>query len=348
MTREEATARLMSPFYLNGLLSRNRIVRSATNDYRGNPDGSISDEQLLIYKELAEGGAGLIITGNFYVSEDGRVDETMPGLSDLGSLEDLRRLTEAVHSNGCAIVAQLNHAGLKSKMRPELARLALPSAFLKSELDRISMDFGRAASIARGCGFDGVQLHCAHGYLLSSFLDPSINSRGDEYGASAAGRARFPLEVIKRIKEHCGENYPLFIKVDSAIMYKSGWDAESYSRLFNEYLRLFEKAGVHAVELSGLNLGSFTKEDHNYFERELFLAREASSLPLILTGGIRSMEDAGSAFDAGADLIGFSRPFILDPNFGNRLLQEGNRSGCISCNACYGLKKPGGKRCALR
>lgn len=320
---------------------KNRIVRAATNDYRGNEDGTVSCEQLDIYKKLAETEIGLIISGNFAVTREGRIDGTMNGFGSVDECESAKRLTETVHKYDKHIFAQLVHAGCKSKIYSIYDNpYGNVNALSRADIHVLTGDFARAAYYAKRTGFDGVEIHFSHGYLLSDFLNPKLNIRTDEYGLGH-GEIKIIGEVIRRTRILCGDDFPIIVKISSRI---PGLSEESNLFFLHRVIKEFDEAGVDGFELSGLDIAEHGFNDHLYYEMEMKEIRRDTVKPIILTGGIRTNRDCNEAMVMGADLLGFSRPFIRNPYFAEDLLL-GKESRCVSCNRCYTLKERGGKRC---
>lgn len=331
------------------LTVKNRIARSATNDYMGNEDGTVSDRQKVLYKGLAAGGAGLIFTGHYAVQPLGRNDIHQNALWNDRFIAGQRELVRIVHDNGAKIVAQLNHAGAKAQdaaidglqpVAPSAVTLApgkLARALRADEIMHITDAFADAALRAKQAGFDGVQLHCAHGYLLSQFLDPSINTRTDAYGGSADNRLRIVGETLRKMKMAAGEDYPIFIKINSNSE-SGGFTEEQLGRALVRARSL----GVEAAEVSGFDFRTRKPADRLYYLERAAFARHESGLPVLLVGGIRSIEDIEAALGAGLDMISMSRPFICQPDIPQRL-RAGEASKCVGCLRCF----TDGKRCAM-
>ena len=204
-------AQVFEPARLGPLTLRNRIIKAAT--FEGvMPHGAVSDELIEFHRRVAAGGAGMTTVAYCAVSKAGRVQRNTLVMSD-EVVPDLRRLTEAVHAEGAAVAAQLGHAGLvantRSNRRPTLApstRFSAPAGTLvraatREQIDGVVDDFRNAASVAVRAGFDSLELHLGHNYLLSSFLSPNLNHRDDEYGGSLENRLRFPRRVIAAVRD---------------------------------------------------------------------------------------------------------------------------------------------------
>ena len=279
-------------------------------------------------------------------------DDFIPGL---------RQVTDAVHDEGGKIVLQLSHAGCQALQRFTGTEPVGPSVFenmgkttcreiTPKEITEIVNAFGKAAERAKYAGFDGIQIHGAHGYLFSQFLSPFYNKRSDEYGESLENRARPLLEAYREIRNTAGADYPVLLKVNSEDYLDNGLDIYDMTRLSG----ILENHGIDAIELSGgtihadkshvpVRAGKINTEENEVFYRKAAIAyKEKNAAPLMLVGGIRSFGVATQLINEGiTDYVSLSRPFIREPDLIKRW-QSGNHSKatCISCNACF---KPGVK-----
>ena len=336
----------------------NRLIRSATQDPFGHRDGTCAPEQVALYRELAASGVGAIITAYSYISPEGRSTGIQVGFATEAQRASQKEVLDAVHEAGGKLILQIMHAGMNVFM-PEKhvagGKLLAPSGGMKApnemmtteinaaDMDKICADFVDAAKAAKELGFDGVQLHCAHGYLLSQFLDPNTNLRTDEFGGSAENRFRFPARCLTAIREAVGKDYPVLVKVNTNC---SGEAKEAYGEDILYFCRQFEALGADAIELSGYNWLSLGKKQvpNFYMERAAKIRKEVS-LPLILVGGIRNMESVDAILDTGIDFVSASRPFICQPDF-YRHLEQGEESPCTGCTKCLGnIWAKEGRRC---
>ncbi|MBA4418456.1 MAG: NADH:flavin oxidoreductase [Syntrophus sp. (in: bacteria)] len=342
---------------INGLMLSNRFVRSATWEGLAAPDGAITPELVKRTVELARGGVGLIIGGHTHVSREGQVTPWQLGIYKDEFIPGLKRLTDAVHENNGKIIMQLTHSGIfADETLTRQAPLVVSSmdGFGKGPQREITQEdikglisaFSSGAKRAQQAGFDGIQLHSAHGYLLGQFLSPLFNKRNDEYGGSIQNRARIHCEICRSIRAETGHDFPLFIKMNCDDFLENGLPPEESLQA----ALLFEEAGFDAIELSGGTVylsalpPSRTGINHEgkeaYFKEYALMFKKAINIPLILVGGIRSFEVAEMLLNDGiADYIAMSRPFIREPDLINRW-KSGDRqkSKCISDNACF---KPG-------
>lgn len=348
-------SKVFEPITLGGMEIRNRIVRSATNDYAGNEDGTVSAFQMDIYKQLAKNEVGLIITGHVCVSPDGRNDPRQNGMYDDKFVEGQRQLVEMVHQYGAKIIQQLNHSGAKcppaviggtpsAPSAVEVVPGVLPHALTEEEILRIENDFTTAAVRAQKAGFDGVQIHCAHGYLFSQFIDPAHNKRTDRYGGSAENRFRIVAETLAKVREAVGPSYPVFLKIHT----NAAAGDETFEADLVEMLRTAQSLGATAAELSGFDFAAQPRgrEGRLYYLERASRVCKAVSLPCILVGGIRTIEEMAQVLDAGLQMVSLSRPFICQPDI-IPILKAGGASKCIGCFGCFKIYQTDGKRCVL-
>jgi 2,4-dienoyl-CoA reductase-like NADH-dependent reductase (Old Yellow Enzyme family) len=333
----------------------NRFVRSATYEGLAAADGACTLPLTEKMVELAEGGVGLIITSHAFVSPEGRARPRQLGIHADTMIPGLRNMTETVHEKGGRIVIQLAHAGAEADIGATGLDALAPSAVAKpdhivsremdaAELSRIVESFGDAALRAKRAGFDGVQIHAAHGYLLSEFLSPHFNKRTDAYGGSLENRARLLLEVVDKIRARTGGDLALLVKINSEDFIEDGFRQDEMVRVS----QMLEAGGVDAIEISGgtrysgdkipSRIGSSkTREEEIYYRKAAGDFKKAVRIPLILVGGIRSLHVAERLVGDGlADYIALSRPLIREPHLVRRWqAADPSEATCISCNRCY-------------
>lgn len=348
-------SRLFEATHIQGMRLANRFVRSATWEGMATEEGVCTPRLVDLMGELAKGGVGLIITSHAYVSRDGQASPWQLGIYGDELISPLSMMTEKVHQAGGRIVLQLAHAGVFGAPGP--GRDAVPAV---SRVDRVSgsrtrvlspddiLDlasaFARAAERAKAAGFDGVQIHAAHGYLLSQFLSPAFNRREDAYGGPIEKRARALLEVLGRVRAAVGKDFPVLVKLNSEDFLEGGLTAaDALSAAV-----LLEEAGIDAIELSGGTLiskrlspsraGIKSEEQEAYFQDAARTFKKKIRVPLILVGGIRSFAVAERLVDEGtADYISMSRPFIREPHLVRRWVEgDLRKAACLSDNQCFG------------
>lgn len=345
---------IFSKTVINGMALNNRLVRSATWEGMCDADGRPTAKLAECYRNLARGGVGLIISGYAFVRPDGRQTPGKLGIHTDDFAAEMRDLTSAVHHEGGKICLQLVHAGgqtdsSKAGVRP-LAPSAVkveqyheqPRAMSFADIQSVVKAFGNAASRAMTYGFDSVQLHAAHGYLINQFLSPHTNYRTDEYGGPIANRSRFLMEVYWAVREAVGKDYPVLVKLNGSDNLVDGLELDDACYA----ARQLDKAGVDALEISSGTPASGPgapirrhidhPQDEGY---NLPLARAIKATvncPIMVVGGFRSPEVCEAALQQDADYISMARPFIREPDLANRWLSgERSRAKCISCNACF-------------
>ncbi|MGN1030237.1 MAG: tRNA-dihydrouridine synthase, partial [Butyricicoccaceae bacterium] len=240
----------------------------------------------------------------------------------------------------------ITHGGrlaIANEQHPNTADNLTPDTITPEQMERVRGDFIRAAVRAKQADFDGVEVHCAHGYLLSSMISPVYNHRTDEYGGSAENRFRLAEEIILGIREACGTDYPIFIKINSNVEEND----EAYEADLLAILRRCEQLGVVAAELSGFNFRAFDQNTRTYYLERAARMQPQCSLPIILVGGIKSLEDMDRALDAGMSMISIARGLLCEPDLILRLKAGQERAKCINCNRCSNLWKENGKRCVF-
>lgn len=353
---------LFAPMTLNTLTLNNRLLRSATWEGMCEPDGRPTQKLIDCYRTLAGGGVGMIVSGYTFVSPEGKQLPGTLGLYNDAFAADYRALVDAVHAVGGRLCLQLVHVGgqtdSKNAGRRPLAPSAVkvaqfpeePEELSLAEIARLVAAFAAAAVRAKSYGCDAVQLHGAHGYLISQFLSPLTNRRTDAYGGSLDNRCRFLLEVYRAVRQAVGGEFPVLIKLNGCDFVEGGLSVEDAQHA----ARLLDREGIDAIEVSGgtpasggqtpvrTKIDSVEQEGYN-----LTLAKGIKTLvdcPVYVVGGFRSVEVIEQALADGIDGIALARPLIREPGLPARW-QGGDtaRATCISCNGCFrpGLKGEG-------
>ena|SRR5208283_870524 len=361
-------ATLFDHTIINGMHLRNRLVRSATwegmCDVKGRPTGKLIN----CYRDLAKGGIGLIISGYGFISQEGKQLPGQMGIYTDDFASEMKSLTRAIHDERGKICIQLVHAGGQTDsanagcrpLAPSEVRVAqfpeLPQKLSKEDIARIVIAFGDAAKLAKAFGFDAIQLHGAHGYLINQFLSPLTNRRKDSYGGSIENRCRFLLEVYGNVRRMVGNDYPVMIKLNGTDFVDGGLRVEDAVYAAT----VLASEGIDAIEVSGGTSASGNKSPIrtkiNKPEQEAYNLDQAKKIkaavkcPVMVVGGYRSYKVADESIrDEGIDYIAMARPLIREPNLVQRW-QQGDTSvaKCISCNGCFkpGLKE-GGIYCVI-
>jgi 2,4-dienoyl-CoA reductase-like NADH-dependent reductase (Old Yellow Enzyme family) len=342
-------SKLFDKTVINGMELTNRFVRSATYEGMATSDGEATPKLIKNVTNLAKGGVGMIITGQAYVRPEGQAAPWQLGIYKDELIARLREMTDAVHENGSKILIQLNHAGKSVFSHTPLvvSKSAVPDLPTAKEIgpDDISdlvLAFADAAQRAKYAGFDGIQVHCAHGYLLSQFLTPALNQRQDQYGGNIENRTRIQVEIIQAIRKAVGKDYPVLIKLNNQDYIENGLSLEDSLKA----AQILTAAGIDAIEFSGgvpegTTTPSRTKikkeEDEAYFKNEARKLKALTDIPIILVGGIRSFHIADSLVEDGTtDYISLCRPLIREPGLINRWKSGDLRQSlCLSDNLCY-------------
>ena len=346
----------------------NRFVRSATwegmCDESGNPTVRLAD----LYRELVAGGVGLIVTGYTVVHPKGRQMVGSMGAYSDGQVPSMKALVEAVHEEGGTLFSQLVHAGGQTSTRVIGEQPMAPSAVLSpfysgtpremttGEIQDVIASFRQAAGRVREAGFDGVQFHGAHGYLINQFLSPLTNRRRDDFGGSREGRFRFLEEIYRAVRREVGHDYPVIIKLSASDNLDGGLEIED-AIWFAERL---QEMGIDAIEVSAGTAGSgegvpvrkgisrAAKEAYNAPYARLIKGKV--TVPVILVGGLRTFSVIDDLLKEGvADLFSLSRPLIREPGLVNVWRDHPHhRATCISCNKCFrpGMRE-GGIYCVI-
>jgi 2,4-dienoyl-CoA reductase-like NADH-dependent reductase (Old Yellow Enzyme family) len=328
----------------------NRFVRSATAEYLSDEHGRPLPELAEMYRALAEGGVGLIVTGHAYVHRGGRCRVQMSGVHDDALIPDWSAVTAAVHEAGGRIAMQINHGGRKCDPAAVDGPLVAPSPIPlskesprpqepgKREIENLIRAFADAAGRAQAAGFDAVQIHGAHGYLINSFNSPASNWRRDAWGGTMPRRVRFLEEVAAAVRDVVGDDYPVFVKLGVVDFCRDGLTEDDGV----EIIRHLADMGLDAVEISGgIGEGSVRKGINSPNKEAYFLpiarkARYVTDLPIVLVGGLRSREVMERVLDEGAaDFISLSRPLIREPDLPNRMRDGQGAATCISCSQCW-------------
>jgi len=367
---------IFSPKKIGTMTVKNRLVRSATYEGMADDNGLVDNRYVALYENLARGGVGMIIAGFAFVKEDGIAAEYQTGIHTDECIPMLKKAVEAVHhvNENVKFVLQIAHCGRqvesdiveKRKFKPlapssiaDKSVGILPKEMTIKDIEDVTQSFLTSAERAKRAGFDGVQLHGAHGYLLSEFFSPYMNKRTDDYGGSTENRVRIVVEIFKGIKELCGEDWPVLIKLQVDDFVKEEPSLKPPESI--EIARRIAEVGFNAIEVSGGIYESDEDLDPYYLkmrttdEEAYFLpyAKKVKKVigetPLILVGGIRSFEVAeGIVKDGYADFISMSRPFIMEPDLSQKWLNKlSDKSNCTSCNRCETEMGDKGLRCLL-
>ncbi len=389
-------SKAFTPLQLKGLTLKNRFIKTAT--YEGYcKDGAPTPELTDFHVSFAKGYVAMVTTAYGAVNEDGLTHENQMVI-DEGALPYLQELANEVHKAGGVISLQLTHCGFFTKStRYKSKRPLAPSkvvnkygllrgrgisrAMTERDLLQTRKDFVRAAVLVKQAGFDAMELHLGHGYLLSQFLSPAINKRKDQYGGSLENRLRFPLEILTDIINTLGLDFPILCKMNLSDDFKGGLMIDDSIIVAKE----LEKAGAAALILSGgytsrtpfylmrgdVPLWSMVKAESNFLQKVVMamfgrviihkyeftenfflpqakLVREQVGLPLVYVGGVVSAKGIAEIMKEGFDLIAIGRALIHDPDFIKKVKDDSEHiSPCNQCNICVAEMEKSGIRCVV-
>lgn len=341
---------LLQPYAIGSLQLRNRFVRSATTSGYADERGIVGAEIIRRHEDLAQGGIGLIIKGHLYVDPSGKAHAGMAGISGDGHIPGLAKITDGVHSHDGLIIAQVNHAGFEAEAGERMgpSRLKTPAwqarAMDTREIGQVVRAFGDAARRCLDAGFDGVQIHGAHGYLVSQFLSKQANRRTDEWGGSLTNRARLLREICLEMRARVGADTVIGVKLNCDDFSRDGFTVEESAEVAHELSRL----GVDFIEVSGEGFGAKSRYQSRARSQEPALAeasfgghcaviREGTRpTTLALVGGLTTLAGMKAVVNRDlADLVSLSRPFIRQPDLVKMLAGGQDAVTCTRCDGCY-------------
>lgn len=337
---------------------KNRFVRSATAESACDEEGIVTEKLIDIYRKLAAGGTGLIITGHAYIRPEGRCSPRQIGIYSDELVPGLRKLADEVHkiAPDCRIAVQITHAGrqvsydpVSSPIAPSVVPVGItkitPREMTEADIEGCIEAFVDAAERTKEAGFDAVQLHSAHGYLISSFNSPYTNLRTDKWGGSLENRMRFLMEIYRRARAKLGDDYPIFVKLNAEDFLDDGIKIDESSQI----AKALAEEGIDAIEVSGGMYDSYPgkgavrmrirkpKQEAYFLSNAEKIKEVVGDVPVILVGGMRSapiMEKIVS--DGKIDFISLCRPLIREPELPNSIKDGKLKADCISCNGCMG------------
>ena len=322
---------------IGSLTAKNRIIRSATNDHLCNRDATISDAQIDMYEQLASHDVGTIITGHMSIVPDiaMRADEVQPSIGDDSKIEGLSRIPAKIHEYGGLAVAQISHAGPRGMVPVDINTMDA------AEFRQIEQWFVDAAVRAQRAGFDAVEVHAAHWYLLATMLNSDLNKRADGYNGSDERRIAIVCRIVEAIRQAC-PGLAVFVKINA---HNTLEGIDDTGMLVN-YAKALYEAGIDLLDVSGM---SFTKQPRDaecYFLDSARAVKEAlPELNVALVGGIYSRATIDRALKS-VDMVAMGRTLLTQPDFVTRLKNgELERSRCIRCNQCFKLYKTKFERC---
>lgn len=374
---------LFTPMKINGMQLKNRLVRSATYEHMATEDGKVTDQMINFYSKLAKGGVGLIMLGYTYIQENGHCAPGQIGIYSDDHIPGLRKLVDEIHNHDAKVGLQIAHAGRQttpaaiggqiplapSAIEPDPLFNTSPREMTEKEISETINAFGTAAQRTREAGFDAVQIHAAHGYLVAQFLSPHTNRRTDKWGGNLENRMQFLTEVNNSVRSAVGDNYPVLTKLSVEEGLENGITIKDASDIAMKLSQL----GIDAIEISGgtivdtvfmmsrgdvpidlitrdadpaakeqmeaflYSIKDTVKYEEAYWLKHAEKIKEViGDVPLILVGGMKYPQTMAKILEENkADLISLSRSLIREPNFPMEMA-EGRKdpSKCAFCNRC--------------
>lgn len=319
------------PIEIAGMTLQNRLVLPPMAMNAATPmDGKVTRENIEHYERMAHGGhLGLVILEHCYIAPEGKASVGQIAVTGHDCVDPLRELADAIHACGSPAVCQINHAGGATTCDitgtadtyspsgvPFLNREGGTKAMTQEDIDRVVSQFALSARAVKEAGFDGVEIHSAHGYLLNQFASPITNKRQDKYGGSLENRLRIHVEILDAVRQTVGDDFPIFLRLGAADYKEGGNTKEDAPKMA---ALLAEKASLDVLDISG-GLGGYIlpgkTHTQGYFSELTKLIRPVCNLPLILTGGITSITAADKLLlEDKADLIGVGRSMLSDSNW---------------------------------
>ena len=325
---------MLKPLEQCKLTFKNRLVMPPMATSKSEEDGRVSKDILEYYDEKSQGGyISLIIIEHSFITKQGKASDRQLSIADDSIVKDLKELVSIIHKNGSKAVMQINHAGSAANTSVTGYEPVGPSAIAnprsgnvpkeltKSEIKIIISEFVNAALRTKEAGFDGVEIHSAHGYLLNQFFSPLSNKRTDEYGGDLIGRIKIHLEIIRAVRNAVGDEFPILLRLGASDYMEGGSTIEDSKIASIE----FEKAGVDVLDISGGFCGYIVpgNTSQGYFSPLTEAIKEIISIPVILTGGITKVKAAEELLASGkADLIGVARAIYKDSKWAKNAIES--------------------------
>ena len=349
---------LFTPITLpNGTTIKNRFFKSAMSEGMGTKNFQPKKNIATLYKRWAEGGTGLIITGNIMIDPKGTAEPGNIVFDKNSNMEILKDWAKQGQQHGAKVMVQINHPGkqvpktiAKETVAPSAVPLgnglnklfSTPRALTTSEVEELVQKFITSAKVAKEAGFSGVQIHAAHGYLVSQFLSPHDNRRTDKYGGSLENRMRFLKEIYLGMREELGKDFPIGIKINSTDFKEDGLKEEDSLETIVELANL----GLDFVEISGgtyerpaMMGATSTSSNKVFFAEYSKKLKQKIEIPVVVTGGIRSINAMNTLLnDNTTDFIGIARPLTIDPNIPNKI-KQGTYTIVETTRVSTGVKK---------
>ena len=349
---------------INNLTIKNRFARSATWENMTD-NGKMNQKLFDLYEELAKGEIGLIITGYANIVKEEQPNPGMFGIYDDSFISGYKELCNRVHKYNSKIILQVAYGGTKTKYNVGERKIYAPSniselstgttgtPMTKEDINYIVRAFGQSARRAKESGFDGIEIHGAHTYLINQFLSPYYNQRKDEYGGSLENRMRFLIEIYTAMRNETDIDYPILLKLTASDFFNGGLTFKETRKIAQE----MEKLGIDAIEISGNIHGKgealighefegYKIQKEAYFGEFAKIIAEDLKIPVITVGGIKNYKTADEILNSSnISMFGLSRPLLTEPHLIKRW-KEGNikKVRCVRCSKC---RTPKGNYCVI-
>lgn len=317
---------------INRMEIKNRFIRSATQELMAHEDGHLNDRLYELYENLAKGGVGLIITSGAYITADSKSMPGQIGFYNDNFIEEYQKLTDTIHCHESKVLLQVNYA-TKNGQNLKIDDVSL------EDIEAIISAFGDAAARAEKAGFDGVEIHAAHGFLLSQFLSSRTNMRTDQYGGTLENNARIIIEIYNAIRSRTSKDFVVFLKVNSFDEIDSEKAFESCQYICSQ----LSDSGIDGIEISGEGEASDYKESI-YRDYAAKISALNNNIPIILVCKNRTPDTMAQILNStGVEYFALSRPLIRQPDLVNLWMKDLNEvPKCISCSKCM---QPNGTSC---
>lgn len=353
--QEEKMKLAFTPYAIKSLCCKNRLMRSATWEAKATENGHMTSALYKVYEMLAKNEAGLICTGMTRITEEECANEKMLGIYDDSFMEEYKHLTQMVHSHGAKIMMQVAYGGTKTTYKTENRNIFAPSdvpekitgtqgvSMMQSDIAYVVQSHGQAARRVKEAGFDAIELHAAHFYLLNQFLSPYYNRRTDQYGGGLENRVRFLKECYEEVRKVVGQDFPIFVKLPCSDFMEGGF---TFSE-FRQVCQWMDSWGVDAVEITGNNYtqcGSLIGKvlEGHAIQKDGYFAEFAKALPqpehmhIFVTGGFCTLESIENLLTHEKITgIGIARPFFTEPDLAVQWKENDKKQvKCIRCGRC--------------
>ena len=365
MDMDKNYSALFEPMKIGKLEIKNRLVVPAMDSHYTDENHQFTNQALNYYGERALGGFGLITTEFLCVSEEGLAEKTQAGIYDDCFIPSYKKLTDIVHKHNGKIMMQIAYGGTKTTYKvnertifcpsgvPEISTGTKGKEMTIDDIKLVAKAHGEAARRVKESGFDAVQIHAGHNYLLNQFLSPYYNRRADEYGGSIENRARAVIECYDEVRKAVGKDYTVMIKITCTDFTEGGFSFDDCLT----FCKMLEKKGIDCIEISGNIHGKAEKmagyefDGHSilkdgYFVEYGKIIADKVNVPIYVTGGFRSPEYMNKILSkTNISGFGISRPFLTEPDLVKRwILGDTKKAKCVHCSKC---RTPEGNYCTV-